>query len=131
MGFAIRALYCGDGGRRLRSKSDCAGTGGRQHGARISRIDRTEARGLTEVDPVLATLITGSSSGLGRASALRLARERTLILHGRNLDRLEETRRQCHAPERHILWPFDLKNIDSLSDALARLLMEKTLSVEA
>lgn len=83
------------------------------------------------MDPVSATLITGTSSGLGRASALRLSRERTLILHGRNLDRLEETRRQCHGPERHIIWPFDLKNIDNLSDALARLLLERTLSVEA
>lgn len=83
------------------------------------------------MDPVSATLITGTSSGLGRASALRLSRERTLILHGRNLDRLEETRRQCHDPERHIIWPFDLKNIDNLSDALARLLLERTLSVEA
>ena len=83
------------------------------------------------MDPVSATLITGTSSGLGRASALRLSRERTLILHGRNLERLEETRHQCHDPERHILWPFDLKNIGNLSDALAQLLAERTLSVEA
>jgi len=78
-----------------------------------------------------ATLITGCSSGLGRASALRLSRERALILHGRNLDRLEETRRQCHDPERHVIWPFDLNNIDKLSDSLARLLTERTLTVEA
>ena len=78
-----------------------------------------------------ATLITGSSSGLGRASALRLSRERTLILHGRNLDRLEDTRNQCSNPERHVLWPFDLKDIGNLSHALAHLLAEKALSVEA
>jgi NAD(P)-dependent dehydrogenase (short-subunit alcohol dehydrogenase family) len=78
-----------------------------------------------------ATLITGASSGLGRASALRLSCERTLILHGRNLDRLEETRLQCHNPERHILWPFDLKNIGNLSDSLAHVLEESSLSVEA
>ena len=83
------------------------------------------------MDLVSATLITGSSSGLGRASALRLSHERTLILHGRNLDRLEETRQQCHDPEHHVLWPFDLKNIGNLSDALARLLAERGLSVEA
>lgn len=83
------------------------------------------------MDPASATLITGASSGLGRASALRLSRERTLILHGRNLDRLEETRRQCHNPERHVLWPFDLKNIGNLSDTLAHLLAKRALSVEA
>jgi NAD(P)-dependent dehydrogenase (short-subunit alcohol dehydrogenase family) len=83
------------------------------------------------MDQASATLITGTSSGLGRASALRLSRERTLILHGRNLDRLDETRRQCHDPERHVLWPFDLKNIGNLSNSLVDLLSERTLSVEA
>ena len=83
------------------------------------------------MDLVSTTLITGASSGLGRASALRLSRERKLILHGRNLDRLEETRRECHDPERHVLWPFDLKDVGNLSDALAHLLVERTLSVES
>lgn len=83
------------------------------------------------MNQVSATLITGASSGLGRASAVRLSRERTLILHGRNLDRLGETRLQCHDPERHVLWPFDLKNTGNLSDALAQLLAKGTLSVEA
>ena len=83
------------------------------------------------MDHASATLITGASSGLGRASALRLSGERSLILHGRNLDRLEETRHQCHDPERHVLWPFDLKNISNLSAALADLLVERTLTVEA
>src|ERR1700741_727470 len=83
------------------------------------------------MEPAPATLITGASSGLGRASAIRLSRERRLILHGRNLDRLEETRHQCHDPERHILWPFDLKDIGHLSDALAHLLAERALSVGA
>lgn len=83
------------------------------------------------MDPVPATLITGASSGLGRASALRLSRERTLILHGRSLDRLEETRHLCSSPERHLLWPFDLKSIGDLSDALAQFLAERALTVEA
>jgi NAD(P)-dependent dehydrogenase (short-subunit alcohol dehydrogenase family) len=83
------------------------------------------------MNQVSATLITGASSGLGLASAIRLSRERTLILHGRNLVRLEETRSQCHVPERHMLWPFELKDVGNLSDSLAHLLAERALSVEA
>jgi NAD(P)-dependent dehydrogenase (short-subunit alcohol dehydrogenase family) len=81
--------------------------------------------------PAGYTLITGSSSGLGREAAVRLSRERSLILHGRNPDRLEETRRMCNAPERHVLWPFDLKNVPDLPDSLAPLLAPSGRSVEA
>ncbi len=81
--------------------------------------------------PAGFTLITGSSSGLGREAAVRLSRERSLILHGRNLDRLEETRRMCNAPDCHVLWPFDLKGVPELADSLTPLLAGSGRSVEA
>jgi NAD(P)-dependent dehydrogenase (short-subunit alcohol dehydrogenase family) len=79
----------------------------------------------------LFTLVTGASSGLGRASAVRLSQGRSLILHGRNLERLDETRQMCEAPERHILWPFDFKSLAGLSTSLAPLLAEAGRAVEA
>ena len=44
------------------------------------------------------TLVSGASSGIGRAIAERLARSRRLILHGRDYPRLEETRLACARP---------------------------------
>ena len=46
---------------------------------------------VTMKEPTKYTLITGASSGIGRAIALRLACERNVILHGRDAGRLEET----------------------------------------
>jgi len=81
--------------------------------------------------PGLYTLITGASSGIGRVTAVRLSSERSLILHGRDQARLEETRRLCEAPERHVLWPFDLNEVASISGSLTQLLADSTRVVDA
>ena len=59
------------------------------------------------------TLITGASSGIGRAIALELSKTSNLILHGRNVQKLEETMRQC-APGAHKIWTYDLANVETL-----------------
>ena len=74
------------------------------------------------MDTLLHTLVTGASSGLGRSAAVRLSRERNLILHGRNRERLEETLRMCLHPERHVVWEFDLKHPGELAGSLTPLL---------
>jgi NAD(P)-dependent dehydrogenase (short-subunit alcohol dehydrogenase family) len=75
------------------------------------------------------TLITGASSGIGRAIAVRLSPTRPLILHGRDRVRLEQTRLLCSAPERHVLWQLDLNVVPSIAASLTSLLAER--SVEA
>lgn len=68
------------------------------------------------------TLVTGASSGIGRAIALRLSRERALILHGRDVARLEETRQACTRPEAHLLWSYDLAEVAGVTAALGQFL---------
>ena len=75
------------------------------------------------------TLITGASSGIGRAIALRLSAERKLLLHGRDLPRLEETRRLCQGAD-HLLWPCDLSAVETVSANLAKAISERGLVVD-
>jgi NAD(P)-dependent dehydrogenase (short-subunit alcohol dehydrogenase family) len=82
------------------------------------------------MDPAPHTLVTGASSGLGRSAAVRLSGERNLILHGRDPERLEETRRMCVNPERHTVWSFDLKNPGELAGSLTPLLAESGRAVD-
>ena len=53
------------------------------------------------------TLITGASSGIGRAIAIELSKTSRLILHGRNRQKLEETVCQCKG-DGHVIWTYDL-----------------------
>lgn len=62
-------------------------------------------------------LITGASSGMGQATALTLAPSYDLVLCGRNVERLEQTKAQCleQRPDCTVtLWPYDLAQTSNL-----------------
>jgi short-subunit dehydrogenase len=67
--------------------------------------------------------ITGASSGIGRALAIQLAGENTLILSSRNLNDLEETKRRCASSKVH-LEPLDLGDFDSHHSIVARVIKD-------
>lgn len=74
------------------------------------------------------TLITGASSGVGRAIAVRLAPERILLLNGRDRERLEETARQCtNGP--HLIWTQDLCDLKNILNSLVDCLAKHQISV--
>ncbi|HZR21631.1 MAG TPA: SDR family oxidoreductase [Verrucomicrobiae bacterium] len=75
-------------------------------------------------------LITGSSSGIGRETAIRLSSSYPLILNGREATRLEGTLRQCQNPERHVLWKCDLREVDQIEGSLRQILADKSAGVE-
>ncbi len=74
-------------------------------------------------------LITGASSGMGREMAVRFSEQYRVIVNGRNLERLQETVSLCHNSEQHLIWQYDLSNIDGLEESLTALLKEQTESV--
>jgi NAD(P)-dependent dehydrogenase (short-subunit alcohol dehydrogenase family) len=78
----------------------------------------------------LYTLITGASSGIGKALAIRLSGARRLILHGRDSRRLNDTLAHCANPDHHFIWPYDLLELCGLAQSLAAFMAEKGIFVE-
>lgn len=76
------------------------------------------------------TLITGASSGIGHAIAVRLSGQRRLILHGRDLERLNQTRAHSENPGLHLIWPYDLREIDGLAKSLGGLIADNGIALE-
>ncbi len=69
------------------------------------------------------TLVTGASSGIGRAIAVELSKTDNLILHGRNRQKLEETMRLC-GKGNHVIWTYDLSNVDTLQADFEKFVAE-------
>ncbi|OZI60275.1 SDR family NAD(P)-dependent oxidoreductase [Bordetella genomosp. 11] len=81
------------------------------------------------MDDTPYTLITGASSGIGRETAIRLSKSSRLVLHGRDADRLEETRRLCENADAHLCWPMDLRQVDRIEAALTGLMQDHGIRV--
>ena len=76
-------------------------------------------------------LVTGASSGLGRAISIRLSQSHRIILHGRSQGGLEVTRAECLDPGRHLVWSHDLNSLDDLGTSLASRLEAAEARVES
>ena len=74
-------------------------------------------------------LITGASSGIGRAAAIRLAKTYPLILGGRDETRLDETRLMCENADMHLLWRYNLAKVDGIAKSLSEVIKETAVSV--
>jgi NAD(P)-dependent dehydrogenase (short-subunit alcohol dehydrogenase family) len=74
------------------------------------------------------TLVTGASSGIGREIAIHLSESRSVLIHGRDLDRLEETLSLC-SPGNHQLWSFDLERVTDIREALTTICAERQFVV--
>lgn len=74
-------------------------------------------------------LITGASSGIGRGIAVTLSKNYPLILGGRNVERLEETRAMCTDSDKHIFWNYDLADVENIYDNLMAFIKEKNLKI--
>ena len=74
-------------------------------------------------------LVTGASSGIGRAVAIELSQGCNLILNGRDAARLEETRAICCQNAEIRLWPFDLGHVDALSEGISSFMRDTNLQI--
>lgn len=62
-------------------------------------------------------LITGASSGVGRAIAVLLSDKYNLIIHGRNLEKLKETKVKCSSLSEIKFWQCDFMEIDTIEES--------------
>lgn len=73
------------------------------------------------------TLITGASSGVGRELAIYLSKNHKLILNGRNIERLNETKSRCENDP--LIWPFDLSETGKIEENLSSCIKDHELEV--
>jgi len=76
--------------------------------------------------------ITGASSGMGEATAKLLCKDRNLIVHGRDLDRLNAVAKECEQQGNSVLiFPYDLSNVQTLALDLKTFLLENDAKVDS
>jgi NAD(P)-dependent dehydrogenase (short-subunit alcohol dehydrogenase family) len=69
-------------------------------------------------------LVTGASSGIGREIAIQLSEQYSIVLHGRDKERLEQTLTACNPNREHLIWEYDLAMIDALEEAFTQFVLE-------
>jgi len=76
-------------------------------------------------------LITGASSGIGQAVAIKLSERYSVILSGRDLTRLAATKSMCNSNAQVLCWPCDISDIPGLAVTFRHFLVENNVVVEA
>jgi len=74
-------------------------------------------------------LITGASSDIGKAIAVRLSAANSLVLAGRNAERLEAVRLCCREPQNHRLWCMDFSNPEQTGNELIEFLSANQIAI--
>jgi len=74
-------------------------------------------------------LITGASSGIGRCLAINLSNRYNVILHGRNEERLQETRAVCCKDNEQLMFKFDLVKVGELENSFSAFIAENNIEV--
>ena len=75
-------------------------------------------------------LVTGASSGIGQEIAIRLSESYSIVLHGRDKERLQHTMNACNPEREHLIWEYDLTDIDALEEAFTQFLSENNCVID-
>lgn len=78
----------------------------------------------------LYTLVTGASSGIGKEIAIQLSKKHNIILHGRQIDRLEKVKLLCDLSNDHLIWQQDLNSINEIESSLESFMMLNQINIE-
>jgi NAD(P)-dependent dehydrogenase (short-subunit alcohol dehydrogenase family) len=73
-------------------------------------------------------LITGASSGIGRAISVELSKDYDLVIHGKTLEKANETLQSC-TPGNHSIWTADFAHPQDAAESLKEFLRIKGFSI--
>lgn len=76
-------------------------------------------------------LITGASSGIGKFLSIKLSNKYNVILSGRNREELQKVKEECNSENNHLIWVFDLKNIEDIEHSMHDFIESKKVSIHA
>lgn len=76
-------------------------------------------------------LISGASSGVGRATAVLLSEQYNLVLHGRKQEKLEATKGLCSSEADILVWNCDFQKIEMLENSLIVFLNHAKINITA
>lgn len=74
-------------------------------------------------------LITGSSSGMGEEIAVNLSDRFNIIIHGRDEERLSKVKQKLSETGRHLIWRYDLSDVEGLETSLLKFLEDTQIQV--
>lgn len=67
-------------------------------------------------------LITGASSGVGRATSVALSEHYNIVIHGRDIEKLEKTKALCSKLADVKIWQLDFSVADEVEESLKTFL---------
>ncbi len=74
-------------------------------------------------------LITGATSGIGKKIAVKLSNDYNVVLHGRNLEKLNEVESLCAKKNSTLTWLCNLEEIEEVEDSLKLFLLNNSIEV--
>jgi len=74
-------------------------------------------------------LVTGASTGIGRCLAVNLSVNSNVILHGRNLERLQETKSLCSDDNEQLILSVDLVKVDEIEKNISDFIIENNIEI--
>jgi NAD(P)-dependent dehydrogenase (short-subunit alcohol dehydrogenase family) len=74
-------------------------------------------------------LVTGASFGIGRCLAINLSDRYNIILNGRSIERLEETKSLCSKDNDQLVFGFDLVKSDEIESSFSSFITENNIEV--
>lgn len=74
-------------------------------------------------------LVTGASSGIGREIAIQLSTHYNVILNGRNVEKLEETKKHCSNSKNQIIFSKDLSEITNLERDFSLFIKQNEIEI--